>query len=318
MKQIQKKNLAELQTVVENLLESAHAPNTRLAYKKQFEAFVQWCEKFELCPLPATEKTIVFYVGYLSEYKKYSTIRQALTAISKAHRLASYPDPVKNEMAKMAISGVARTKGKSPIQKRPITLDILSKMIDVNSFDKMETEEEKATWYRDTALICVGFSCALRRSEICNLQLEDIETKKQGTVVHLKKSKTDQLMEGRFIGIPKSFFAAEYLFNWISFLLINNIESGFLFRSINNRIIGNSLSPHGVSYIVKKLVKRAGYDPREFSSHSLRAGLATTASEIGISPIEIQKHTGHASVESLSKYVRKHDLFSSNILDSIL
>jgi hypothetical protein len=55
---------------------------------------------------------------------------------------------------------------------------------------------------RDGALLLVGFAGGLRRSEIIGLNAADIETVRQGLIIHLRRSKTDQEGAGRKIGIP--------------------------------------------------------------------------------------------------------------------
>ena len=55
---------------------------------------------------------------------------------------------------------------------------------------------------RDRALILLGFAAALRRSELAALDVADLEFVREGLVVHLRRSKTDQEGQGRKIGVP--------------------------------------------------------------------------------------------------------------------
>jgi len=45
---------------------------------------------------------------------------------------------------------------------------------------------------RDKALLLIGFAAAFRRSEVVGLYCDDIEHFRQGIVLHLRRSKTDQ------------------------------------------------------------------------------------------------------------------------------
>ncbi len=55
---------------------------------------------------------------------------------------------------------------------------------------------------RDRALLMIGFAGEFRRSELVSLTLADIEQAKQGLIIQLLRSKTDQEGRGRKIAIP--------------------------------------------------------------------------------------------------------------------
>ena len=57
---------------------------------------------------------------------------------------------------------------------------------------------------------------------------------------------------------------------------------------------------------------RPGWNPAEFSGHSLRAGFATSAAEIGASIVKIIETTRHRSVDTLVRYVGRVDLFKDH------
>jgi hypothetical protein len=77
---------------------------------------------------------------------------------------------------------------------------------------------------------------------------------------------------------------------------------------------GGTVKPQGlrgidVARAVKRYAKAAGLDAKEFSGHSLRAGFVTSAAETGAS---IQEVSRHKSVDVLSGYVRRVDLFKDH------
>ena len=55
---------------------------------------------------------------------------------------------------------------------------------------------------RDKAILLVGFCGAFRRSDLVNLDIEDLAKADEGLVLMVRKGKTDQKREGRKIGIP--------------------------------------------------------------------------------------------------------------------
>ena len=54
---------------------------------------------------------------------------------------------------------------------------------------------------RDKAILLVGFCVAFRRSDLVNLDIEDLAKADEGLVLMIRKAKTDQKREGRKIGI---------------------------------------------------------------------------------------------------------------------
>ena len=55
---------------------------------------------------------------------------------------------------------------------------------------------------RDRALLLIGFCGAFRRSELVALDVADAAFTREGLVLTIRRSKTDQEGEGRKIGIP--------------------------------------------------------------------------------------------------------------------
>ena len=64
------------------------------------------------------------------------------------------------------------------------------------------------------------------------------------------------------------------------------------------------LFAEAVCLVVRERVAAADFDPAGYSGHSLRAGLATSATRAGVSTLKIRQRTGHASDAMLSRYVR--------------
>jgi integrase len=62
---------------------------------------------------------------------------------------------------------------------------------------------------------------------------------------------------------------------------------------------------------LKKYAKAAGLQVADFSGHSLRAGLATSAAA-GVSEGKIMQQTGHKSTAMVRRYIRDADVFRDN------
>jgi integrase len=105
--------------------------------------------------------------------------------------------------------------------------------------------------------------------------------------------------------------------NWLS---ATQIEGGPIFRPVDRhgRVLSKRLSGEAVSLIVRDRMAAAGFDPRGYSGHSLRAGFATSATRAGVSTFKIGQQTGHASDAMLSRYVRDGELFPGNAAGILL
>lgn len=100
----------------------------------------------------------------------------------------------------------------------------------------------------------------------------------------------------------------------------SGIEDGPIFRPVDrhDKINDQRLSGEAVALVVKEHVKAIGLNPNEYSGHSLRAGLATSAATAGVSTWKIRQQTGHASDAMLSRYIRDGELFVGNAAGQLL
>jgi integrase len=134
-------------------------------------------------------------------------------------------------------------------------------------------------------------------------------------VLTLRRSKTDQDGAGRPVGVPYGSnpptCPVRALRAWTD---TAGITTGPLFRPVTRHgTIGpGRLTAASVNRAVQRAVARAGYGPRPYSAHSLRAGLATSAAEVGVSERAIMAQTGHRSLSVARSYIRSGSLFRDN------
>jgi site-specific recombinase XerD len=286
---------------IKHYIENALSQNTRKAYRNDMQHFIAWggC-------IPCEPNLIAAYLSAHAGVLSIATLSRRLVAISKAHSLAGHPSPVQTEMVKMVFRGICREHGSPQKQVSPILKEDLIVMLN----HVPDTIKGK----RDAALLLLGFCGALRRSELVAVKAQDLEFNSQGLILTLPRSKTDQVGEGRKIGIPRGrgkICTVESVGLWKK---TSGIESGSLFRSITKGgvISETSLSDRAVADIIKHYTQKAGLNPEKYSGHSLRSGLATSAAQHGISSWKIRQQTGHKSDAMLARYIRDGDLFTDN------
>lgn len=173
---------------------------------------------------------------------------------------------------------------------------------------------------RDRALLLLGFAGALRRSELVALDHDDLQITREGVIVTLRRSKTDQDGLGRQIGIPSGSNPLTCPVRAVqAWLEIATISEGPLFRAVHRQatISDRCLSGRSVALIVKRRAHLAGLDATTVSGHLLRAGLATSAAAAGVSERVIAEQTGHKSMTVLRTYIRVRSLFTENAASAV-
>lgn len=291
-------------------IQQASADNTRRAYRSDWSDFELWCRAEQLAALPATPETVALYLTALAEGCRPSTLHRRLVAISRVHRAAAHEPPTRAIVVQETMKGIRRALGTWQQRKKPIVTDILRQLIAVQPPTIFGT--------RDRAMLLIGFAAALRRSELVALEVADLQIGRDGLVLRLRRSKTDQEGAGQTIGIPYGRRAETCPVRAVErWLRESGIEGGPVFRRISKsgRVLPYRLNDKAVATIVKRSAAAAGYDPAQFGGHSLRAGLATQAAISGASERVIMRQTGHRSLEMVRRYIRDGDLFRENAVD---
>ena len=298
-------------------IQSSKANNTVRAYKSDFNDFSLFCSQNGFKSLPSDPKIISLYITHLSNKDmKMSTLKRRLVSIGVIHKLKGHYLDTKHPIIIENIMGIKRKKGSIQQGKKPLLINNLK--IIINVIDKLNNANIKK--FRDRSIILMGFSGGFRRNEIVSLDFDDLDFVTEGLKINLKRSKTDQFGEGLVKGLPY-FNNTQYcpvlsLKNWIE---ISKIRSGPLFRrfSKGSKLSENRLTDQTVAILIKKYLKLAGIDSKNYSGHSLRSGFATSAAESGAEERSIMSMTGHKSTEMVRRYIKEANLFKNNALNKI-
>jgi site-specific recombinase XerD len=302
----------ELQDEAKEHLANSKAENTIRAYQTDWTQFSEWCEKYRLQALPANPETVAYYITFLAKTLKASSIKRKIAAISQRHETAGYPSPTKTAPVKGVWNGIQRTIGTKEEGKDALWLDDLREMIKVIPQDTL-------TGLRNRALLIIGWAGALRRSELSGLTVENISKTRDGLILHLNRSKTDQKGKGQEVAIPYGSnpltCPVRSLEDWLA---ASGISDGSLFRGINRHghILGG-LTPQSIRLIVKDCCEKVGLEPDKYGAHSLRSGFCSTAAKAGKAEHQIMKQTRHKRSDSLQRYIKKANLFEDNAASGI-
>ena len=310
--------------------DDARAENTRRSYASDFEDFATYCrvEAGGLSALPATPATLTLYITDLEgRGMKPSTIQRRLAAISQTHRRAGYESPANNELVRETFKGIKRNVGTRRREAAPLTLPVLRRVFEAMEVEALAAAEHKsesvrrskhAAALRDRALLLVGFAAALRRGEISALLVGDVSEIEAGMKLLLRRSKTDQEGSGELVGLPYGSqldtCPVRNLRRWLSYRSVEDVPDAPLFCSVDRhgKLGATNITPDAIHKLVKKRVEAAGFDPALHSGHSLRAGLPTTASGMGVGIESWMRQSRHKTFAVAARYARETDLFKDN------
>lgn len=292
---------------IRDLIEHSISDSTRVAYASDLKHFDEWGGV-----LPATPDMIAAYIAAYAGKLSVATITRRVATLSKAHQAMLGSNPCQCALVKATLQGLRRKHGTAQKQAKALTREDLFAILDPMG-DGMKD-------VRDRALLLVGFAGGFRRSEVVGLDVADIEHVRQGIIITLRHSKTDQEGAGRKIGIPHGrtrHCPVAALTVWLDRA---GIMQGAVFCPVTRygHLQPVRLSGDAVSEVIRERLVAVGIDPAGYSGHSLRAGFATSAAQAGVSTLKIRAQTGHASDAMLSRYVRDGELFVGNAAGAVL
>jgi site-specific recombinase XerD len=254
--------------------------------------------------MPTQPKIMALYLTHLSSFSKYSTLKRRLASISILHKTKGHYIDTKHPVIMENLMGIKRIKGSNQKGKKPLLINDLKVLI--QSIDQSKEKDIKKI--RDKALILVGFSGGFRRSELVNIEYEDIEFVPEGVKIFVKRSKTDQSGQGMTKAIPyfdnENFCPVKAIKKWTEII---DLKRGKVFN----------ISDKSVALIIKKYANHAGLDSHKYAGHSLRSGFATSTAESGAEERSIMAMTGHKSTEMVRRYIKEANLFKNNALNKI-
>ncbi|MEB0001660.1 site-specific integrase [Cryobacterium sp. 10S3] len=245
----------------------------------------------------------------------------------------------------MTIAGIRRERARPIDRRAPLLLNELRRTL--VGIDR-KSWPQGVIGQRDSALLLIGFGGAFRRSELASLELRDLRIHPEdGLYIGLRRSKTDQRGNGISKAIPfgtstLTCAACAYI-RWLRMLAaaergltdrknelnVVSLEGHIcrdelptiaiavnqpFFRPVmkNGAIKERHITGNVVYDVVKRRVGVAGYDPRLYGAHSLRAGFVTEAFRAGATHHEIMRQTGHRDPATAEIYSREASPLENN------
>lgn len=309
-------------------VEAASSANTRRAYAADWKHFCAWARRQHLDVLPPDPQVVGLYItacasGKVTGDKKpntVSTIERRLSSLSWNFSQGGQPLDRKDRHIATVMAGIRNSHASPPRQKEAILPEDLIAMLET-------LDRAGLRGLRDRAMLLLGFTGGLRRSEIVGLDVGRDQTEDssgwieffpdKGILVTLRgKTGWREVEIGR--GSSDATCPVVALQTWLKF---SRIGHGPLFRRVagqGKQVGAERLNDQEVARLVKRTALAAGVRgdlsegdrATKFSGHSLRAGLASSAE---VDERYVQKQLGHASAEMTRRYQRRRDRFRVNL-----
>ena len=188
----------------------------------------------------------------------------------------------------MRINSVKSLKGNAVRNGRRIIHAEINKLLGDNSSDTAKSA-------RDKALLSIGVGAGLRRSEICALDIGDVDFKHGLLTVKQGKGR-----KHRQIYLAKDLLIA--LKAWLKY---RGLSEGALFTRIrkNGQLTLKRLSANGLAYVLDSLQTQCNVD--SFSPHDMRRTFITQLLEKDVDLNTVRQLAGHSDISTTIKYDKR-------------
>lgn len=176
-----------------------------------------------------------------------------------------------------------------PMKAKPIRLDELRMMVQSCPATKRGL--------RDRCVLVLGFGASLTRAQMSALCVEHVSFGSAGITLRIGVSEVFVPRSGEPMLCP-----VRCTEDWLA---VSGIVRGRLFRAVS--ATGRVRTPKKIdagkliTRIVKSAARRCGLDPRDYSAHSLRCGIAASLprSELGA----VQRHGRWKTKRAVARYM---------------
>lgn len=247
------------------LKELRYSERTLKAYKALFEEFINFYHKFEIGRID--ESMITAFLRYLVIERKVST---------------SYQNQAINSI-KFYYERVLGGQRKVYLVERPRSEKTLPVVLNEKEIGDLLNSTENI---KHKAILMLAYSAGLRLSELINVKLTDIDSKRMQIRIEQSKGKKDRysILSVKMLEILRAYFKIYKPGVW-------------LFEGANK----GQYSTASIQSIIKDSVRKSGIK-KKVSMHTLRHSFATHLLENGTDLRYIQSLLGHESSKTTEIY----------------
>ncbi len=261
-------------------------PNSRVTYINALRQFNRWYQKKQI--KQPTRETILSYKYWLDTKELSSFTKAMYIVVVRRFFLWTEDSNIYPNIAR-GIKGVKRQLKNH--QKDSLSIQAVKQLL--ASINKTTLRGK-----RDFALINILVRTGLRLKELAAAVLDDLQEQRGSKVlwVHGKgRSGKDE-----FVVLTQE--ALGPLFDYLQARTIRH-DNAPLFASLSDRNYGKRLTIYSFSRIVKGHLRKAGFNSKRITAHSLRHTFGVLAMQAGASLYEVQLAMRHATPTTTQLYL---------------
>lgn len=277
------------------------SPHTKRAYQTDVKLFLEYCN--------VTEKKLIklnsgeVYQNVIGYRNSISKIKDGTDYIINATTVTRKLSSLKRYFEFLVKLGFYKSNPIEDIKSPSVPIESTSESLTVSEIKAVFKQVNKniIIGIRDLAVLSLLFHCALRRSEIAKLIINDIKRDGEFTVIQFisKRNKTRQ--------IPLKPEVLKAIKDYLHSTSRNLNSGGFIFLRHSNNYknvkLDQPLSPEAIYNLVKKYVKQINID-KTISPHSFRHSSVTIALDNGSTYRDVMNLTGHSDSRLVKRYDR--------------
>ncbi|MDC3063256.1 tyrosine recombinase [Alphaproteobacteria bacterium] len=281
--------------VIENfisvkVLDKGITDNTIIAYKKDLNLFINWCQNNRIKYINVKKENFNFYIHFLKELNvNSSSINRKISVIKSFYDYLHQIGLINlNELKTITTQKQEKNLPKILSEKEILYL------IDKSKEMYMENPRKNISYFRIQLILEILYSTGLRISELLNIRINQVANVKDKLYINGKGNKQ------RLVIFNKN--ALDLLKIWISIMIKNKKnKNSYLFENIYNTKI---ISRQQIYKDLKKLALKTNIDLEKLSPHSIRHSFASHMLNRGADLRSIQKLLGHSDISTTEIYTQ--------------
>ena len=270
-----------------------YSDKSALNYDVYTRYFMRWCDERGITqPREVTRPVLERYQRYLYHYRKELT-GEPLSFRGQRARLAALRQFFKwlakqNYVLYNPAADIELPRVEKRLPRHVLTITEVEKIMVLPDLDD-------SLGVRDRAMLEVLYSTGIRRMEVVNLQLYDVDKERGTLMVRLGKGKKDRMVP---IGDRALAWIEKYLVEVRPQLVTNPHEAQLFLTNL-----GEPFTPARLTQIVRRYVLRANIG-KTGSCHLFRHTMATLMLENGCDIRYIQAILGHVELSTTQVYTQ--------------
>lgn len=270
------------------------SPRTAAAYSSHIDHFKQWWVSTSM-GYDLRIHLQAYRAHLIERYESANSINLALSSVRSLYRflldagLMDY-DPTTTLKSVKTGEGVRR----SALSRDQITIIL-------QHLNNSKMRQAK----RNRAIFLLLLMNGLRRSELCDLCIEDLGLEQGARVAYLKRKGYQD--KSNYVKLQDKTYQ-------LLLEIIGDRTEGYIFTGERT---GGRLNPDTVSRLIKETFKACGYDSKQLVCHSLRHSFAVIALTQGASIYSIKTAMCHKSIGTTTNYLHSYNSINKAASDLI-